>query len=61
MNNFRIKLNNHADYVQKVDTHYSTEATTKQILILPLLDILGFSSYEPTNGKAEYKAGYLID
>ncbi|MDF7667435.1 type I restriction endonuclease [Orbaceae bacterium ESL0727] len=58
MNNFKDRLNSHSEHVKKVGTHCSTEETTKQALILPLLDILGFSPYDPTKVKAEYKADF---
>lgn len=58
MNNFKIKLNNHSEHVKKVGSHCNTEETTKQALILPLLDILGFTPYDPTKVKAEFKADF---
>lgn len=58
MNNFKNKLNNHSEHVKKVGSHCSTEETTKQALILPLLDILGFTPYDPTKVKAEFKADF---
>lgn len=41
-----------------VGNHCTTEETTKQALILPLLDILGFSPFDPTRVKAEYGADF---
>lgn len=58
MNNFKSKLTNHSEHVKRVGSHCNTEETTKQALILPLLDILGFSAYDPTKVKAEYKADF---
>ena len=58
----------HIEHVKKVGEHCSTEETTKQALILPLLEIWGFSPYDPTKVKAEYasdfpgaKAGERVD
>jgi predicted type IV restriction endonuclease len=58
MNIFKSKLNNHSEHVKKVGSHCATEETTKQALILPLLDILGFTPYDPTKVKAEFKADF---
>jgi len=62
----RIKL--HAEHIGNVGKHCNTEETTKQALILPLLDILGFSPFDPTRVKAEHssdfpgaKAGERVD
>ncbi len=48
MENFINRLRSHIEHVKKVGGHCTTEETTKQALILPLLDILGFSPYDPT-------------
>ncbi|MWP50288.1 MULTISPECIES: type I restriction endonuclease [unclassified Gilliamella] len=58
MKTFKSKLNNHSEHVKKVGNHCTTEETTKQALILPLLDILGFTPYDPTKVKAEFKADF---
>lgn len=58
MENFKLKLKNHVDHVKQVGQHCSTEETTKQALILPFLDILGFSPYDPQKVKAEYGADF---
>ncbi len=58
MDNFIAKLKNHIDHVKRVGEHCVTEETTKQALILPLLDILGFSPYDPTKVLAEYAADF---
>ncbi|WP_163123281.1 type I restriction endonuclease [Acinetobacter portensis] len=58
MDNFISKLNNHIEHVKRVGTHCSTEETTKQALILPLLEILGFNPYDPTKVLAEFAADF---
>lgn len=58
MQNFMERVRRHAEHVMNVGTHCSTEETTKQALILPLLDILGFSPFDPTRVKAEYGADF---
>ena len=58
MNKFKNKLEAHSEHVKKVGSHCTTEETTKQALILPLLDILGFTPYDPTKVKAEFKADF---
>lgn len=58
MQGFTDRLHRHAEHVQAVGMHCSTEETTKQALILPLLDILGFSPFDPTRVKAEYRADF---
>jgi hypothetical protein len=56
MQDFRDRLTRHAEHIKAVSTHCTTEETTKQALILPLLDALGFSPYDPTKVQAEYGA-----
>jgi len=56
MEQFTDRLRAHADHVANMASHCDTEETTKQALILPLLDALGYSPYDPTKVKAEYKA-----
>ncbi|MDN3578267.1 type I restriction endonuclease [Chitinimonas viridis] len=56
MQTFNERLKLHAEHVHKVGGHCTTEETTKQALILPLLDILGFSPYDPTRVRAEHGA-----
>ena len=51
---FRDRLLAHTEHVDKVGHICTTEETTKQALILPLLDILGFSAFDPTKVRAEY-------
>ncbi|MBQ1782905.1 MAG: type I restriction enzyme HsdR N-terminal domain-containing protein [Gammaproteobacteria bacterium] len=58
MQAFSERIRAHAEHVKKVGSHCSTEETTKQALILPLLDILGFSPFDPTRVKAEYSADF---
>lgn len=58
MDNFINKLQSHIEHVIRVGSHCSTEETTKQALILPLLDILGFSPYDPTKVLAEFSADF---
>ena len=58
MNNFVEKLKSHIEHVKRVGEHCTTEETTKQALILPLLDILGFSPYDPTKVLAEFAADF---
>lgn len=53
---FAARLIAHAEHVKKVGTHCNTEETTKQALILPLLEILGYNPYDPTKVRAEYAA-----
>lgn len=56
---FKEKILAHSQHVMRVGQHCSTEETTKQALILPFLDILGFSAYDPTKVKAEYAADFV--
>jgi len=58
MQAFIERVRRHAEHVASVGAHCSTEETTKQALILPLLDILGFSPFDPTRVKAEYGADF---
>ncbi len=58
MSEFAARVATHADHVKKVGIHCTTEETTKQALILPLLDILGFSPYDPTKVRAEHAADF---
>ncbi|MDR0564608.1 MAG: type I restriction enzyme HsdR N-terminal domain-containing protein [Azoarcus sp.] len=58
MQEFSDRIRQHAEHVTKVGIHCATEETTKQALILPLLDILGFSPFDPTRVKAEYGADF---
>lgn len=58
MSEFAAKVAAHIEHVKKVGGHCVTEETTKQALILPLLDILGFSPYDPTRVRAEHAADF---
>lgn len=58
MQSFIERIRRHAEHVDNVGEHCTTEETTKQALILPLLDILGFSPFDPTRVKAEYGADF---
>lgn len=55
---FKDRLLAHAEHVKKVGSVCTTEETTKQALILPLLDILGFSAFDPNKVRAEYQADF---
>lgn len=62
------RIQAHIEHIRKVGSHCTTEETTKQALILPLLDILGFSAFDPTKVRAEHtsdfpgaKAGERVD
>lgn len=56
MQEFKERVARHSEHVKNVNSHCSTEETTKQALILPLLDTLGFNPYDPTKVKAEFGA-----
>lgn len=58
MQSFIDRSIGHAEHVKKVGVHCTTEETTKQALILPFLDILGFSPFDPTKVKAEFGADF---
>lgn len=58
MDEFSRKIAAHIEHVKNVGAHCSTEETTKQALILPLLDILGFNPYDPTRVRAEHGADF---
>lgn len=58
MQSFIERIRHHAEHVKNVGAHCTTEETTKQALILPLLDILGFSPFDPTKVKAEHSADF---
>lgn len=58
MEDFITRLKSHIEHVKKVGSHCTTEETTKQALILPLLDILGFNPYDPTKVLAEFAADF---
>lgn len=55
---FASKLKSHATHVCNMGQLCTTEETTKQALIIPFFDILGFTPYDPTRVKAEYYADF---
>ncbi len=59
MKDFTDRVERHIIHVNSTGIHCNTEETTKQALILPLLDILGFSPFDPTKVKAEYAADFI--
>lgn len=56
MHAFKEKLLTHVEHIKNVGTHCTTEETTKQALILPFLNILDFSPFDPQKVRAEYSA-----
>lgn len=58
MEDFKKRIAAHIEHIKKVGARCVSEETTKQALILPLLDILGFSPYDPTKVQAEYAADF---
>ncbi|PHS23515.1 MAG: type I restriction endonuclease subunit R [Methylophaga sp.] len=58
MENFTQRIKEHADHIAEAGPHCRTEETTKQALILPLLDILGYSPFNPLMVRAEYQADF---
>jgi hypothetical protein len=58
MQGFADRIRKHAEHVKNVGVHCSTEETTKQALILPLLDILVFLPFDPMRVKAEFGADF---
>lgn len=58
MEDFTQRIKEHSDHVAEAGPHCRTEETTKQALILPLLDILGYSPFNPLMVRAEYQADF---
>ena len=58
MQDFINCLKLHIEHVNRVGQHCSTKETTKQALIFPLLDILGFSPFDLTKVLAEFAANF---
>ena len=58
MDAFNERAKKHAEHIKNVGQYCGTEETTKQALILPFLDILGFSPFDPLKVKAEYGADF---
>ena len=48
----------HVEHIKAVGSLCNTEETTKQALILPLLNILDFNPFDPQKVKAEYGANF---
>ncbi len=59
MEKFSEQIRYHANHVAEMGAHCVSEETTKQALIVPLLDILGFSPSNPLKVKAEYETDFL--
>ena len=55
---FKERLLQHVEHIRAVGAHCTTEETTKQALILPFLDLMGFSPYNPLKVQAEYAADF---
>lgn len=58
MEEFKKKVLAHVEHIKTVGSHCTTEETTKQALILPLLNILDFSPFDPQKVKAEHGANF---
>lgn len=58
MSDFKEMLLKHVEHIKNVGPHCTTEETTKQALILPLLNILDFNPFDPTKVKAEYGSDF---
>ena len=58
MEEFKKKVLAHVEHIKTVGNHCTTEETTKQALILPLLNILDFSPFDPQKVKAEHGADF---
>lgn len=58
MDNFTQRIKEHSDHIAEAGPHCKSEETTKQALILPLLDILGYSPFNPLMVRAEYSADF---
>jgi len=58
MEEFKKKVLAHIEHIKTVGSHCTTEETTKQALILPLLNILDFSPFDPQKVKAEHGADF---
>ena len=51
-------LRNLAEQIKKRQAHVKGEEATKQALVLPFLQVLGFDIYDPTEVKPEYIADF---
>lgn len=59
MNRLLEKLIEHAQHIKEVSKYCTTEETTKQALIIPMLNILGFKTHNPKMVKAEYISDFM--
>jgi hypothetical protein len=48
----------HAEHIIKIGELCDNEETTKQAAVVPLLNILGFASVDPTKTRAEFRAEF---
>lgn len=55
---FAERMKSHIAHVKNVSEHCDSEETTKQALILPVLDALGFSPFDPLKVRAEFAADF---
>ncbi|WP_153117393.1 type I restriction endonuclease [Rhodocyclus tenuis] len=55
---FAERMKSHIAHVRNVSEHCDSEETTKQALILPVLDALGFSPFDPLKVRAEFAADF---
>jgi hypothetical protein len=58
MDKFEEQLRHHATHVEEMGIHCISEETTKQALILPLLNILDFTAHNPLKVQSEYLADF---
>lgn len=58
MKEFEEQLRHHAIHVGQMGVHCISEETTKQALILPLMNILGFTPHNPLKVQSEYYADF---
>ena len=58
MDKFEEQLRHHATHVEEMGVHCISEETTKQALILPLLNILDFTAHNPLKVQSEYLADF---
>ncbi|MDR2034617.1 MAG: type I restriction enzyme HsdR N-terminal domain-containing protein [Helicobacteraceae bacterium] len=58
MQAFTERVRAFAAHIAKIGELCDNEETTKQAAIVPLLNILGFSSIDPTKMRAEYRADF---
>src|SRR5688572_30365735 len=58
MEKFEEQLRHHATHVEEMGVHCISEETTKQALILPLMNILDFTPHNPLKVQSEYLADF---